>query len=131
MNEWNEFLKCNNTKKAKIPKVNIGKEYVEILDKKITMNELKNCLKKCKKKAPGHDGTGNEFLKALPESWCEIILEYFNEIAEKQEIPDDWALILINMIYKKGKKDDPKNYRPVTLICWHAAYSKIIHKYIE
>ncbi|KAJ7410703.1 RNA-directed DNA polymerase from mobile element jockey-like protein [Pitangus sulphuratus] len=31
------------------------------------------------------------------------------------EIPDDWKLANIMPIYKKGQKDDPGNYRPVSL----------------
>ena len=31
------------------------------------------------------------------------------------EVPTDWRLANVTPIYKKGRKDDPGNYRPVSL----------------
>ena len=31
------------------------------------------------------------------------------------EVPDDWRKGYITLIYKKGSKEDPRNYRPVSL----------------
>ena len=31
------------------------------------------------------------------------------------EIPEDWRLADVTPIYKKGSKEDPRNYRPVSL----------------
>jgi len=31
------------------------------------------------------------------------------------EVPDDWRIANIRPIYKKGRKEDPGNYRPVSL----------------
>ncbi|KAJ7428255.1 RNA-directed DNA polymerase from mobile element jockey-like protein [Pitangus sulphuratus] len=35
---------------------------------------------------------------------------------ESEEVPDDWKLVNFVLIFKKGKKEDPRNYRPVSLI---------------
>jgi len=31
------------------------------------------------------------------------------------EVPDDWRIASVTPIYKKGWKEDPRNYRPVSL----------------
>jgi len=31
------------------------------------------------------------------------------------EVPEDWRKVSVTPIFKKGKKDDPRNYRPVSL----------------
>ena len=31
------------------------------------------------------------------------------------EVPGDWRLAYVTLIYKKGQKEDPGNYRPVSL----------------
>ena len=31
------------------------------------------------------------------------------------EVPEDWRLADVTPIYKKGRKEDPGNYRPVSL----------------
>ena len=31
------------------------------------------------------------------------------------EVPEDWRLANVTRIYKKGRKEDPGNYRPVSL----------------
>lgn len=66
--EWNGFLINAHPKTKKIPKIDASDEFIEILDKKITMDELKSSLKRLKnKKTPGHDEISNEFSKELPE----------------------------------------------------------------
>jgi len=32
------------------------------------------------------------------------------------EVPDDWRIASVTPIYKKGRKEDPGNYRPVSLV---------------
>ena len=41
----------------------------------------------------------------------------FQQSFEQGAIPDDWSKALVSAIYKKGKKDSPANYRPVSLTC--------------
>ena len=41
----------------------------------------------------------------------------FNRSLEKKQIPDIWKCANISPIYKKGRKDEVNNYRPVSLTC--------------
>ena len=55
----------------------------------------------------------------------------FNYSVSSGEIPSIWKKGIIVPIYKKGKTNDPKNYRPISLtsvVC--RLLEKIIHKYI-
>ena len=49
----------------------------------------------------------------------ELVVETLSIIFEKSwlsgEVPDDWRKGCISSIYKKGSKEDPGNYRLVTL----------------
>ena len=58
-----------------------------------------------------------------PRHWCLPFTRkakrtlLFQQSFEQGAIPDDWSKALVSAIYKKGKKDLPANYRPVSLTC--------------
>ena len=59
----------------------------------------------------------NEFLKNSTNSLLHFILELFNTVFESGIVPTDWTIGLIRPIYKKkGKPEDPNNYRGITLL---------------
>ncbi len=54
-------------------------------------------------------------LKELAEviaKWLSII---FGVLANRREMPEDWRIANVTPVFKKGKKEDPGNYRPVSL----------------
>lgn len=88
-----------------------------LLDEKITYLEIKKSLARCKEgKSLGSDGISYEFLKNLPDNWINYWLTLFNKIIDKEEVPDSWSNILAKMIFKKGEKSNPENYRPIALV---------------
>ena len=50
---------------------------------------------------------------------AEVIAEPLSIICQRSlltgEVPEDWRLASVTPIYKKGCKEDPGNYRPVSL----------------
>jgi len=113
--EWEFFYKS----KLPAPEVRILFFQPEVmqLDCLITLDELIYAGSKLKnKKAPGTDAIRNEFLKHTPLSGKEIILNFFNQVLETEQTPVQWSEIEIVALYKKGEKNDPSNYRGISLL---------------
>ncbi|KAJ7422846.1 RNA-directed DNA polymerase from mobile element jockey-like protein [Pitangus sulphuratus] len=53
--------------------------------------------------------------KELVDVIVKPLLLIFEESWESREVSADWKLVNIVLIFKKGKKEDPDNYRPVSL----------------
>ena len=45
-----------------------------------------------------------------------VYVKRFNLIFEKGVFPDTWLIGIIKPIYKTGDKNNPENYRPITLL---------------
>ena len=90
----------------------------ETLDCEITFYELETHLKQLKNlKSPGPDNIPNEFIKNSPTTYKILILKLFNKIIETNSYPTEWCMSNIYPIYKSGPSKDPKNYRPISLLC--------------
>ena len=44
------------------------------------------------------------------------LLELFNKIIDKNQIPQEWETGMVNNIHKKGTKSKCENYRGITLL---------------
>ena len=90
--------------------------YYEAIDKPISMEEIETAIKETKNhKAPGDDRINNEMLKVGLPYIGGILCQLFNTCYDNGRFP--WKKGTIVPIYKnKGKKTDPKNYRPITLV---------------
>ncbi|CAM5162260.1 unnamed protein product [Natator depressus] len=109
---------------------------------KIGKEQVKNYLDKLDVfKSPGPDEMHPRILKELTEEISEPLTIIFEKSWKTEEIPEDWKRANIVPIYKKGNKDNPGNYRPVSLssvlgkimeqiikqsICKHLEDSKVI-----
>ena len=81
-----------------------------------TMGELKEALKKSKDTAAGLDNIHYQFLKRLPESCLNVLLNVYNDVWESGDFPPSWREALVIPIPKPGKDlQNPKNYRPIAL----------------
>ena len=91
----------------------------ENLNKKITQKEILDCIKRLKyNKAHGDDHVINEYIQSTSDKMIDVYIELFNIIFETGIIPDSWLVGYIKPIYKnKGDKLDPKNFRPITILC--------------
>ena len=81
------------------------------------LDSLAKIVKKVKKgKSPGIDRYPPEFFLYMGKGLLRSLLELFNFIKDKREIPDQWNSMMIVTIYKnKGSKKMLKNYRGIFL----------------
>jgi hypothetical protein len=61
--------------------------------------------------------TINEYIKTTSNQFIEIYEKLFNLIFDYGFIPESWVVGNIIPIYKnEGDSNDPKNFRPITLV---------------
>ncbi|GAB0190266.1 mitochondrial enolase superfamily member 1 [Grus japonensis] len=63
----------------------------------------------------GLDGIHPRVLKELAEVLTKPLSIIYQQSWLTGEVPVDWRLVNVKLIYKKGWKEDPRNYRPVSL----------------
>ena len=68
-------------------------------------------------KASGPDGLSARVLKECSSEIAPILALIYNETLAQGTVPDDWRQANVAPIFKKGKKYDAANYRPVSLTC--------------
>jgi hypothetical protein len=65
--------------------------------------------------AAGPDGIGPQLLQEVREEVLPALTTIFRQSLSTGEVPEDWRRANVTPIFKKGKKTDPGNYRPVSL----------------
>ena len=87
-----------------------------IEDVEISVERVKNMIDGLKaKSASGPDNIGNQILKELKEQLSLPLSILFRKSLDEGEVPREWKDSSITPIYKKGKRSEPGNYRPVNL----------------
>ena len=120
----NVFVKGDDTR----TKVDTTNNYTAD-DEQITEEEIREVIAKLKEgKAFGPDGISNEILKRCEKELLVPICIIFNKSIKESTIPDLWRCANVTPIFKKGTKEDPLNYRPVSLTC---VLSKILETIIK
>ena len=85
---------------------------------RITESEVRKRLDKLNPtKATGPDGIPPRLLQELSEDLAGPLTVIMNKSMEEGKIPEIWKKANVVPIFKKGKKNVPGNYRPVSLTC--------------
>ncbi|KFV56407.1 hypothetical protein N328_02995, partial [Gavia stellata] len=66
-------------------------------------------------KSMGPDGIHPRVLRELAEVLTKTLAIIYQQSSITREVPVDWRLANVMLIYKKGQKEDRGNYRPVSL----------------
>ncbi|GAB0204618.1 mitochondrial enolase superfamily member 1 [Grus japonensis] len=66
-------------------------------------------------KAMGPDGMHPQVLRELADVIARLVSIIFERSWRTGEVPEDWRKASVTLVFKKGRKEDPGNYRPVSL----------------
>ncbi|CAM4321681.1 unnamed protein product [Lepidochelys kempii] len=103
-----------------------GNEDMEV---DITISEVEAKLKQLNgTKSGGPDNLHPRILKELAQEIASPLARIFNESVNSGVVPYDWRIANIVPIFKKGKKSDPSNYRPVSLT---SVVCKVLEKILK
>jgi hypothetical protein len=99
----------------------------------IKRSELDYALAKAKlNKAVGIDGISVEMLKYSSEKIKMTILALFNKIFSTGNYPKGWNLGYVSTLHKAGNKDNPDNYRCLTIIsCLAKIFGTILNNRLQ
>ena len=87
------------------------------LDKEVEKGEFAKCVRKLKNnKTGGSDGIVGELLKYGGSGMVDLLEQLFSVIWQEEIVPRQWRDGLIVNIFKKGDREDPGNYRGITLL---------------
>jgi len=78
-------------------------------------------------KATGPDGIGNSILSFCADVLSEPIAWLIDKSLEIGQFPTRWKTANVTPIYKKGDRQNPANYRPISLL---SNTSKVMEKVV-
>ena len=82
----------------------------------VTPEMIAQKIKKMKdNKSPGVDGIQPKLLKEIVEQISTPLAKLFNMSLEEGIVPSEWKEANITPLFKKGSRNKPDNYRPVSL----------------
>lgn len=67
--------------------------------------------------SPGPDEIPAVFLQRCSGTISGLLAEIMNDCLERGELPEVWKLSIVTPLYKKGNRNLPGNYRPISLTC--------------
>ena len=90
---------------------------IPVLDDNFTSFEVKEQIKKLKSnKSCGPDGIPPGIYKLLNNEWILLLTSLFNIIFSNAIYPLQWSNAKLFMLFKRGNRNDPNNYRGISVI---------------
>ena len=78
---------------------------------------LSHLNKLCKNKATGLDsGVSARLIREYPDLIVESLTLIFNQSIETSIFPDEWKTARDSPLFKAGKRNNPSNYQPISII---------------
>ena len=112
-NQINQYLNPNET-------YNSDDNYVTnipVLDNNVVPLEVTDHITKLKAdKTSGPDGIPPGVYKLLNYEWILLLTSLFNLIFSNAVYPVQWSYAKLFMIFKRGNRNDPNNYRGISVI---------------
>lgn len=107
--------------------------YVPILDDPISSEEVCEHVKRLKpEKASGPDGVPPGILRLLPAQFMVIMSTLFNYVFYLYTYPTCWSVAKFVPLFKKGNREDVRNYRGISIInCMAKLYDMILCSRLE
>nr|CDJ95062.1 unnamed protein product [Haemonchus contortus] len=95
--------------------------------------EVERAIRQMKpRKALGPDRISADFLKSVSHTIIKQLNKRFNKYLDAQRIPDQWKKSNTVLLFKKGERDQMKNYRPIALLSQpYKLFTKIILNRLE
>ena len=99
------------------------------LNQPINAEEITKCVKNLKNnKSFADDHIINEYIKSTLTTMLPIYVDLFNIILDSGIIPDSWLEGIIRPIHKSGDRQNPENYRPITILsCFGKLFTSILN----
>ena len=95
-----------------------GHSYSDIPDIQIDTQGVINLLRNLDPyKAPDPDRIPARFLKETCNSIAPALVLVYIASLKQGKLPKDWKRAYVVPIFKKGSRNDPSNYRPISLTC--------------
>ena len=114
----NEIMYANSNMIPNLDDIFTGDQNEVLCEVNITEDIVFSRLRKLKvSKAPGIDGLVPKFLVETAGNIGKPLNMIFNASLNQGVVPMDWRRANVSAIYKKGPRDKPENYRPVSLTC--------------
>ena len=112
------FSTVFTVEKTVYDKVIPNKTESKLFNIEVTQDIVKKTLSKLKiGKSPGPDGIHPRVLKELLEVISLPLTIIFKTSIAHGKLPDEWKNANVTALYKKGNRQIPGNYRPVSLTC--------------